>query len=387
MTTSSRTPVKTVAVFIGTRPEAIKMAPVIKALEQAEGVEPVVISTGQHREMLEQVIDLFGLPVHHRLDVMQPDQTLAGLSARLLTAIDGVLESVKPDIALVQGDTTTVLMAALACFYRRIPIGHVEAGLRTGNIWSPFPEEVNRRLASPLVRLHFAPTQGAADNLLREGVDPATIHVTGNTVIDALFMEVERQKRPAVQAEIRQRLDALLGTAWHDAPFVLITGHRRENFGGGFDQICDALATLTARFPDHLFIYPVHLNPNVQKPVYERLGGQPNIRLIPPQPYAEFVALMHASRVILTDSGGVQEEAPSLGKPVLVMRDTTERPEAVAAGTVELVGSDAKRIADRVSTLLTDAAVYRRMSEAMNPYGDGLAASRIATAIHSFIAT
>ncbi|MFM9025952.1 MAG: non-hydrolyzing UDP-N-acetylglucosamine 2-epimerase, partial [Planctomycetaceae bacterium] len=277
---------KTVAVFIGTRPEAIKMAPVIKALEQAEGVEPVVISTGQHREMLEQVIDLFGLPVHHRLDVMQPDQTLAGLSARLLTAIDGVLGTVKPDLALVQGDTTTVLMAALACFYRRIPIGHVEAGLRTGNIWSPFPEEVNRRLAAPLVRLPFPPTQGAADNLLREGLDPATIHITGNTVIDALFMEVERQKQPAVQAGIRRRLDAALGTDWHDQPFVLITGHRRENFGGGFDQICDALATLAARFPDHHFIYPVHLNPNVQKPVYERLGDRANIRLIPPQPYA-----------------------------------------------------------------------------------------------------
>lgn len=376
---------KSIAVFMGTRPEAIKMAPVIKALEQAEGMAPVVISTGQHREMLEQVIDLFGLPVHHRLDVMQPNQTLAGLSARLLTAIDGVLESVTPDLALVQGDTTTVLMAALACFYRRIPIGHVEAGLRTGNIWSPFPEEVNRRLASPLVRLHFPPTKGAAENLLREGIEPATIHVTGNTVIDALFMEVERQKRPTARADIRGRLDALLGTDWHDKPFVLITGHRRENFGGGFDQICEALAALATRFPDHLFIYPVHLNPNVQKPVYERLGGLPNVRLIPPQPYAEFVALMHASRVILTDSGGVQEEAPSLGKPVLVMRDTTERPEAVAAGTVELVGCDSRRIIDQVSALLTDEAVYRRMSEAMNPYGDGLAAGRIVTAITTFL--
>lgn len=377
-------PAKTVAVFIGTRPEAIKMAPVIKALERADGIEPVVISTGQHREMLEQVIDLFALPVHRRLDVMQPDQTLAGLSARLLTAIDGALADLKPDMALVQGDTTTVLMAALACFYRRIAIGHVEAGLRTGNIWSPFPEEVNRRLASPLVRLHFPPTQGSADNLLREGVDPGTIHVTGNTVIDALFMEVERQKQPAAQAEIRGRLDALLGTAWHDAPYVLITGHRRENFGGGFDQICAALATLAARFADHLFIYPVHLNPNVQKPVYERLGGKPNIHLIPPQSYSEFVALMHASRVILTDSGGVQEEAPSLGKPVLVMRDTTERPEAVAAGTVELVGAESGQIIDRVTTLLTDAAVYRRMSEATNPYGDGKAATRIATTIQAF---
>ena len=338
-------------------------------------------STGQHREMLQQVIDLFGITVDRSLDVMQPNQSLAALSSRLLTAIDEALDAIKPDMALVQGDTTTVLMASLACFYRRIPIGHVEAGLRTGNIWSPFPEEVNRKLASSLMRIHFAPTQGSADNLLREGIDPATIHVTGNTVIDALFMEVERQKQPAVQAGIRDRLDALLGTAWHDTPYVLITGHRRENFGGGFDQICEALATLADRFPDHLFIYPVHLNPNVQKPVYERLGNKPNIQLIPPQPYSEFIALMHGSRVILTDSGGVQEEAPSLGKPVLVMRDTTERPEAVAAGTVELVGAESGRIIDRVAAVLTDLAVYRRMSEASNPYGDGRAAGRIVAMI------
>lgn len=377
---------KKIAVFIGTRPEAIKMAPVIKALEQTAGLQPVVVSTGQHREMLDQVIDLFAIPVHARLDVMQSNQSLASLSSRLLTAIDQTLDTVEPDMALVQGDTTTVLMASLACFYRRLPIGHVEAGLRTGNIWSPFPEEMNRRLASPLMRAHFAPTQGSAENLLREGVDPAAIHVTGNTVIDALFMEVHRQKQPDVQAEIRRRLDALLGHAWHDTPFVLITGHRRENFGSGFDQICAALATLADRFPDHLFIYPVHLNPNVQKPVYERLGDRPNIRLIPPQPYSEFISLMHASRVILTDSGGVQEEAPSLGKPVLVMRDTTERPEAVAAGTVELVGAEALTIVDRVSTLLTDAAVYRRMSGSINPYGDGLAAGRIATVIRTLVA-
>jgi UDP-N-acetylglucosamine 2-epimerase (non-hydrolysing) len=374
---------KTVAIFIGTRPEAIKMAPVIKALEKAEGLRPVVISTGQHREMLQQVIDLFGITVDRSLDVMQPNQTLAGLSSRLLTAIDEALHEIKPDMALVQGDTTTVLMASLACFYRRIPIGHVEAGLRTGNIWSPFPEEVNRKLASSLMRIHFAPTQGSASNLLREGVDPATIHVTGNTVIDALFMEVERQKQPAIQAEIRGRLDALLGTAWHDAPYVLITGHRRENFGGGFDQICEALATLADRFPDHLLIYPVHLNPNVQKPVYERLGNRRNIHLIPPQPYSEFVALMAASRVILTDSGGVQEEAPSLGKPVLVMRDTTERPEAVQAGTVELVGAQADRIVERVSALISDGSLYRRMSEAINPYGDGEASGRIVQLIKS----
>ena len=353
------------------------MAPVIKALENAEGLEPVVVSTGQHREMLRQVVDLFDLPVHHTLDVMQPDQTLAGLSSRLLSAIDVALEVIRPEMALVQGDTTTVLMAALACYYRRIPIGHVEAGLRTGDIWSPFPEEANRKLASPLVKVHFAPTRGAADNLLREGIDPATVHVTGNTVIDALLLEVERQRRPEVRDDVRARIDALLGVGWHQRPYVLVTGHRRENFGGGFAEICDALAELARRFPDHDFVYPVHLNPNVQKPVYERLGGTPNVRLVPPQPYSEFVALMHASRVILTDSGGVQEEAPSLGKPVLVMRDTTERPEAVTAGTVELVGASARRIVDRVSALLTDRSLYLRMSEAINPYGDGLAAGRI----------
>ena len=370
-----------ILVFIGTRPEAIKMAPVIKSLEQTPGLRPVVISTGQHREMLQQVVDLFGITVHRDLAVMQPNQTLASLSARLLVAIDEVLAESQPAMALVQGDTTTVLMAALACFYRRIPIGHVEAGLRTGNIWSPFPEEANRKLASPLVSLHFPPTAGSRDNLLREGIDPATIHVTGNTVIDALFLELERQRKPDVRDGIRGRLDALLGTDWHDAPYVLVTGHRRENFGGGFDEICTALATLADRFADHLFIYPVHLNPNVQKPVYERLGTRANVRLIPPQAYAEFVALMAGSRVILTDSGGVQEEAPSLGKPVLVMRDTTERPEAVAAGTVRLVGAHAEAIIAEVSTLLTDAECYRRMSESLNPYGDGKAAPRIAAAV------
>lgn len=370
---------RTIAVFIGTRPEAIKMAPVIKALERADGIRPVVVSTGQHREMLQQVIDLFALPVDRRLDVMQPDQTLAGLSSRLLFAIDAVLDEVRPDMALVQGDTTTVLMASLACFYRRIPLGHVEAGLRTGNIWSPFPEEVNRRLAAPLMALHFAPTAGAAEHLYREGVDRHVVHVTGNTVIDALLMEVARQRDPTVRATVRARLDAALVDRWDERPYVLITGHRRENFGGGFDQICDALASLADRFQDHTFIYPVHLNPNVLKPVHERLGSRANVRLIAPQPYAEFVALMDGSRLILTDSGGVQEEAPSLGKPVLVMRDTTERPEAVEAGTVELVGADAGRIVAGVTRLLTDATVYRRMSEAINPYGDGQASQRIAS--------
>ncbi|MBI1338494.1 MAG: UDP-N-acetylglucosamine 2-epimerase (non-hydrolyzing) [Phycisphaera sp.] len=373
-----------IAVFIGTRPEAIKMAPVIAALEKAEGFDPVVVSTGQHREMLQQVVDLFGITVDHDLAVMQPNQTLASLTSRLITRIDELLETVKPDMALVQGDTTTVLTAALTCFYRRIPIGHVEAGLRTGNIWSPFPEEVNRRLSSPIVTLHFPPTEFGRQNLLREGMDDRRIFVTGNTVIDALHMEVERQKQPAAQKVIEDKLASLLGSDWRDKPYVLITGHRRENFGGGFDNICDALRELATRFADHRFIYPVHLNPNVQKPVYERLGNRENIRLVPPQQYSEFVALMNSSKLVLTDSGGVQEEAPGLGKPVLVMRDTTERPEGVDAGTVRLIGANRDRIIDSVSELLSNKQTYRHMAEAVNPYGDGKASGRIIDALRGY---
>jgi len=377
---------KRVLVFIGTRPEAIKMAPVFHALRAAPDFEPVVVSTGQHREMLQQVTDLFEIDVTHSLDVMQPNQTLAGLTARLLTGIDELLQAQAPDMALVQGDTTTVLSAALACFYRQIPLGHVEAGLRTHNLRAPFPEEANRVLAGRLVRLHFAPTDLGKNNLLSEGVSPEQIFVTGNTVIDALQMEVARQERPGVREQIESVLVEQLGSDFRSFPFVLITGHRRENFGAGFQQICDALATLADRFPDHRFVYPVHLNPNVQGPVRERLGQHPNIRLIPPQPYSVFVALMNASRLLLTDSGGVQEEAPGLGKPVLVMRDTTERPEGVDAGTVRLVGANAERIIDQVSLLLTDVSVYEAMANAVNPYGDGKAAGRIVTALRTWAA-
>ncbi|HEY6728032.1 MAG TPA: UDP-N-acetylglucosamine 2-epimerase (non-hydrolyzing) [Polyangiaceae bacterium] len=377
---------KRVLVFIGTRPEAIKMAPVFHALDAAPDFEPVVVSTGQHREMLQQVTDLFEIDVAHSLDVMQPNQTLAGLTARLLTAIDDLLQALAPDIALVQGDTTTVLSAALACFYRQIPLGHVEAGLRTHDLRAPFPEEANRVLAGRLVRLHFAPTDFGKNNLLSEGVSPDRIFVTGNTVIDALQMEVARQERPGVRERIESVLEEQLGSDFRSHPFVLITGHRRENFGAGFQQICDALATLADRFPDHRFVYPVHLNPNVQGPVRERLGQHPNIRLIAPQPYSTFVALMNASRLLLTDSGGVQEEAPGLGKPVLVMRDTTERPEGVDAGTVRLVGANAERIVDQVSLLLTDSSVYDAMANAVNPYGDGKAAARIVTALRNWAA-
>lgn len=370
-----------VAVFMGTRPEAIKMAPVVRALAAHPTLTPVVVSTGQHKEMLQQVVDLFELEVHHDLEVMQPNQTLASLSARLMTRIDALLDEIKPDFALVQGDTTTVLIAALACFYRKIPAGHVEAGLRTGNIYSPFPEEANRKLASPLMTLHFPPTTFGQDNLLREAVDPASITVTGNTVIDALRIEAERQQQPGLKQSIQDTLAAELGADWEQTPYVLVTGHRRENFGGGFEQICDALLDLSTKYPAYNFIYPVHLNPNVKQIVHEKLGDRPNIKLIPPKDYRLFVALMKGSRIVLTDSGGVQEEAPGLGKPVLVMRDTTERPEGVDAGTVRLIGANRDNIVRSVSELIDDPAAYQRMSEAVNPYGDGFAAERICEAI------
>ena len=375
-----------VAIFMGTRPEAIKMAPVIKALEVDPSLEPVVVSTGQHKEMLDQVVQLFGLRVDHDLEVMQPNQTLASLTARLMTRIDALFDKVQPDFALVQGDTTTVLVAALACFYRKIPIGHVEAGLRTGNIHSPFPEEANRKLATPLVTLHFPPTSYGENNLLSEGVDPETITVTGNTVIDALRIEAERQKQPGLSDEIQKALATELGADWDQTPYILVTGHRRENFGGGFEQICDALLELSVKYPQYDFIYPVHLNPNVKTVVHEKLGGRDNIKLIPPKDYRLFVALMKSSHIVLTDSGGVQEEAPGLGKPVLVMRDTTERPEGVDAGTVRLIGANRTNIVRFVSELIDDPAVYREMSEAVNPYGDGFAAERICEAIHRHLA-
>lgn len=374
-----------VIVFMGTRPEAIKMAPVVKMLQASPGCDTVIVATGQHREMLQQVVDLFELNVDYDLAVMQPNQTLASLTARLMTVIDELLDRVKPNMALVQGDTTTVLVAALACFYRRIPLGHVEAGLRTGDIYAPFPEEANRTLASKLVALHFAPTTTARDNLLREGVAETSVSVTGNTVIDALQNEVARQQDPELRCQIHRQLSVEIAPDWDQVPFVLVTGHRRENFGEGFAQITEALATLAEQFPAHRFIYPVHLNPNVQKPVFARLGTLPNVKLIPPKDYRLFVALMTACTLVLTDSGGVQEEAPGLGKPVLVMRDTTERPEGLAAGTVRLVGANSSRIVAEVTKLLTDPAAYRAMSEAINPYGDGRASERIVERIRRFL--
>jgi UDP-N-acetylglucosamine 2-epimerase (non-hydrolysing) len=378
---------RNIVVFMGTRPEAVKLAPVVTALRRANDFRCNVVATGQHTEMFRQVAETFGFEVDANLDVMRPNQTLAGLTARLMDGIDGWLGSAQPDMALVQGDTTTVLVASLACFYRRIPVGHVEAGLRTGNIWSPFPEEVNRRLATPLVALHFAPTEGAQAALLREGVPEETISVTGNTVIDALRIEVATQASDAaLRARIDKELSLLIGADWARVATVLITGHRRENFGDGIEQICQAVATLAERLPDHRFIYPVHLNPNVLVHVNRLLGNRSNVRLIAPQGYRNFVALMARCRLVLTDSGGVQEEAPSLGKPVLVMRDTTERPEGVAAGTAFLTGPNASAIIEHATRLLTDEAAYRSMAGARNPYGDGYATERIVERLRRYFA-
>jgi UDP-N-acetylglucosamine 2-epimerase (non-hydrolysing) len=370
---------------MGTRPEGIKMAPVVAALKRHGGLRCRVVGTGQHREMFHQVAAELGFTVDVDLDTMQPNQTLAGLTARLMQKIDGWLEGSHPDLALVQGDTTTVFVAALACFYRRIPIGHVEAGLRTPSILAPFPEELNRRLASRIASLHFAPTRSARTALLREGVAEEDIEVTGNTVVDALFMELSRQAESGVRASIEASLSAAVAPDWATRPFVLITGHRRESFGEGFEQICRAIRTLALRYPEYRFVYPVHLNPNVQRPVKRLLKGIANIALISPQGYRNFVALMSRCKVILTDSGGVQEEAPSLGKPVLVMRETTERPEGVEAGTALLVGAAETSIVENTVRLLEDSSAYDAMANAVNPYGDGHAAERIVARIGRFL--
>ncbi|HAW94660.1 MAG TPA: UDP-N-acetylglucosamine 2-epimerase (non-hydrolyzing) [Phycisphaerales bacterium] len=376
-----------VAVIIGTRPEGIKMAAVCRALQDAPDMDPVLVSTGQHREMLAQVLDVFGLEADVELDLMRGNQSLAGLTARLFEALDGMLETVKPDMVLVQGDTTSVMCGAIASFYRGIPVGHVEAGLRTGDLSAPFPEEANRVLASRVTTLHFAPTEGSRRNLLDELVPEERIQVTGNTVIDSLFLEVDRQRNDqTLKSDIDDRLGEMLpeDIIRRDRPYVLITGHRRENFGDGFESICTALLNLARRFPDHGFVYPVHLNPNVRGIVHDRLSDQTNIHLLPPVDYRLFVALMSGSRLLLTDSGGVQEEAPSLGKPVLVMRETTERPEGVAAGTVRLVGTDAGLIEEEVARLLEDPSAYAAMAHLENPYGDGRAADRIVDGIRGW---
>jgi UDP-N-acetylglucosamine 2-epimerase (non-hydrolysing) len=373
-----------IVLVLGTRPEAIKLAPVILALRREAGIDCRVCVSGQHREMLDQVLPVFGIKPDVNLELMEPNQTLGRFTSRAVDTIDRYLAAEQPDLVLVQGDTTTVFCAALAAFYHRIPVGHVEAGLRTGNLQAPWPEEANRLLTTRLTTLHFAPTTTAAQNLLREGVPARDIHVTGNTVIDALFLAQERvRSAPPVIADLPDVLQP--ATASKSGPaMVLITGHRRENFGDGFDSICRGIATLATKFPEVHFVYPVHLNPNVREPVERILGparvANRNLHLIAPQAYLPFVGLMARSSLILTDSGGVQEEAPSLGKPVLVMRETTERPEAVEAGTVRLVGTDTALIVSEVSKLLSDPDAYHAMSRAHNPYGDGKAAGRIAKA-------
>ncbi|MGR7408072.1 non-hydrolyzing UDP-N-acetylglucosamine 2-epimerase [Klebsiella aerogenes] len=368
---------KILSIF-GTRPEAIKMAPVVENLKGDNRFESKVCVTAQHREMLDQVLQLFNITPDYDLNIMKSGQDLTDITSSILLGLRSVLQEFKPDYVLVHGDTATTLSATLASYYQQIKVGHVEAGLRTNDIYSPWPEEGNRKLTGALANLHFAPTSTSADNLRRENVPQESIIITGNTVIDALLMVKDKLAQdPVLAGELKAKFDFIDD----DRKIVLITGHRRESFGGGFERICNAVLKLAKTFPDVDFVYPVHLNPNVRGVVNSVLRGQDNIYLIEPLDYLPFVFLMNASSIILTDSGGIQEEAPSLGKPVLVMRDTTERPEAVDAGTVKLVGTDEKCIFDAVAELLTNKSEYEAMSFAHNPYGDGKASSRIADAI------
>jgi UDP-N-acetylglucosamine 2-epimerase (non-hydrolysing) len=369
--------VKVLTVF-GTRPEAIKMAPLVHALAKDPYFEAQVCVTAQHREMLDQVLKLFSIVPDYDLNIMQPGQGLTEITCRILQGLKPVLESFKPDVVLVHGDTTTTVAASLAAFYQRIPVGHVEAGLRTGDLNSPWPEEGNRTLTGRLATYHFAPTATSRDNLLRENIGEEHITVTGNTVIDALFWVRDRVLGDeGLRNELMQRYPFLE----EDKKLILVTGHRRESFGLGFEHICHALADIASNQPDVQIVYPVHLNPNVSEPVNRILGHVENVKLIEPQDYLPFFWLMNRAWLILTDSGGIQEEAPSLGKPVLVMREMTERPEAVAAGTVRLVGTDRQRIVDEVTRLLQDDAAWQAMSRAHNPYGDGQACDRILSAL------
>lgn len=383
---------KRIMLVFGTRPEAIKMAPLVKEFQKnTKDFRTIVCVTGQHREMLDQVLSIFEIKPDYDLNIMKQGQDLYDVTARVLTGMRDVLKEANPDIVLVHGDTTTSTAAALAAFYQQIPVGHVEAGLRTHNIYSPWPEEMNRQLTGRIATYHFAPTPLSKQNLLMENVAEDRITVTGNTVIDALYMVVDKIKQD-------KELDAMLERSLRDAGYdvarlkdgkalVLITGHRRENFGDGFISMCRAIKALTEKYPEVDFVYPMHLNPNVRRPIHEVFGedlsGLKNMFFIEPLEYLSFVYLMEKSTLVLTDSGGIQEEAPGLGKPVLVMRDTTERPEALEAGTVKLVGTDYDRIVSEVSALLDDSAYYDRMSKAVNPYGDGLACKRIVDVLRS----
>jgi UDP-N-acetylglucosamine 2-epimerase (non-hydrolysing) len=364
---------KVLTVF-GTRPEAIKMAPLVKALAAHPGIDARVCVTGQHRQMLDQVLSLFDIAPDYDLDIMQPQQTLSSITSQILLKLEPVLQDFSPDLVLVHGDTSTTLAAALAAYYQKIAVGHVEAGLRTGNIYSPWPEEANRRLTGSLAAWHFSPTPQTRENLLKENVPDAHILVTGNTVIDALLLVQNNLKN---QSELQNKFRNTFNLIRDDARMVLITGHRRENFGGGFERICTAIQSLATKYPGTDFVYPVHLNPQVREPVNRLLNNLPNVHLIEPQEYLPFVYLMTRAYLILTDSGGIQEEAPSLGKPVLVMRESTERPEAVAAGTVRLVGTDVGAIVREVTRLMDDQSAYDEMAFAHNPYGDGKASERI----------
>ena len=377
---------KKIMLVFGTRPEAIKMAPLVKEFQKRPNeFQTIVCVTGQHREMLDQVLHIFEITPDYDLNIMKQGQDLYDVTARVLLGMRDVLKEARPDVVLVHGDTTTSTAAALAAFYQQIPVGHVEAGLRTHNIYSPWPEEMNRQLTGRLATYHFAPTPLSRQNLLSEGVQESHITVTGNTVIDALYMVVDKIKRDkALDAE----LEKLLKQSGYDVnrlsagkKLVLITGHRRENFGDGFISMCRAIKTLTEKYPEVDFVYPMHLNPNVRKPIHEVFGedlsGLGNMFFIEPLEYLSFVYLMEKSTIVLTDSGGIQEEAPGLGKPVLVMRDTTERPEALEAGTVKLVGTNYDKIITEVSALIEDREYYDKMSKAVNPYGDGLSSNRI----------
>ena len=380
---------KKILFIFGTRPEAIKMAPLIKETGQSRSLGIEICVTGQHREMLDQVLKLFDICPDYDLNIMQPGQDLYDITSRILINLRDVLQQSKPDLVLVHGDTTTSMAAALAAFYQQIPVGHVEAGLRTHNIYSPCPEEMNRLLTGRLATYHFSPTPLSRNNLIKESVDDRNIIITGNTVIDALYWVVDKIKN---NKELDNELEDILSKAGYDVnrlnngkKLVLITGHRRENFGDGFINMCTAIKDLTVKYPDLDFVYPMHLNPNVRKPIHEvfgeNLSGLKNMFFIEPLEYLSFVYLMEKSSIVLTDSGGIQEEAPGLGKPVLVMRDTTERPEALDAGTVKLVGTDYNKIVNEVSSLIDDKAAYEKMSKAVNPYGDGLACGRIVNAL------
>ena len=370
---------KKILIVFGTRPEAIKMAPLVTVFQKyKKKINTKVCITAQHRSMLDQVLSIFKIKVHYDLNIMKPNQNLYDITSSVLLKMNDVLQDFKPDLVLVHGDTTTTSATSLACFYQKIPVGHVEAGLRTGNIYSPWPEEMNRKLTGAIAKYHFAPTATSQENLLNENVPRKNIFITGNTVIDALYMITDKIKK---DKNLKYRIEKEISKHGYNIDkkkkLILVTGHRRENFGAGFINICEALKKIALKYPDVDILYPVHLNPNVQKPVFEILSGIKNVYLIEPLDYLPFVYLMNESYIIITDSGGIQEEAPSLGKPVLVMRDTTERPEAVTAGTVKIVGTKKERIFKEASLLLDNIEVYNKMSHAHNPYGDGKACPRI----------